>query len=249
MKKLIVLRHGESTWNKENRFTGWKDVGLSELGREEAIRAGKILRAEKFEFDCAFTSVLKRAIHTLDSVLTELDTSWIPVEKSWRLNERHYGALTGLNKAETAAKHGDEQVKIWRRSFATAPPPLSKDSPDHPINDRRYSSVPRELLPDGESLKTTIDRVLPFWNETIAKSILSGQRVIVAAHGNSIRALLKHLENLSESAVLELNIPTAVPLELTLTDDLKFVSKRYLGDAAEIEKSMHAVAHQGSSKK
>lgn len=249
MKKVIVLRHGESVWNKENRFTGWKDVGLSELGRTEAIRAGQALRLEGFQFDFAFTSVLKRAIHTLDSVLNELDASWLPVEKSWRLNERHYGSLTGLNKAETAAKHGDEQVKIWRRSFATPPPPLLKDSPDHPINDRRYASVPRDLLPEGESLAKTIDRVLPYWNDRIVPSILSGQRVVIVAHGNSIRALLKHLEGLSEAAVLELNVPTAVPLELTLTDDLKFVSKRYLGDAAEIEKSMHAVAQQASSKK
>lgn len=248
MKKIIVIRHGESVWNKENRFTGWKDVELSPLGREEAVRAGRVLKEEGVEFDMAFTSVLKRAIHTLDTVLKETDTSWIPVEKSWRLNERHYGALTGLNKAETAAKHGEEQVKIWRRSYATPPPPMAKDSPEHPSKDRRYNDVPRELLPDSEALKQTVDRVLPYWNERIVPEIKKGKRLIIAAHGNSIRALLKHLENMSEEAILEVNIPTAVPLEITLDDNMKFISKRYLGDPEEIAKATHAVANQGKAK-
>ncbi len=248
MKKVIILRHGESVWNKENRFTGWKDVELSPLGREEAVRAGKVLKAEGLEFDLAFTSVLKRAIHTLDSVMAETDHSWLPVEKSWRLNERHYGALTGLNKAETAAKHGEDQVKIWRRSYATPPPPLSKDSPEHPSRERRYKDVPRELLPDSEALKQTVERVLPYWNERIIPEIKAGKRVLIAAHGNSIRALLKHLENMTEDAILEVNIPTAVPLEITLDDNMKFVSKRYLGDPEEIAKATHAVANQGKAK-
>lgn len=248
MKKVIIIRHGESVWNKENRFTGWKDVELSPLGKEEAIRAGKVLKAEGFEFDMAFTSVLRRAIHTLDSIMTEVGTPWLPVEKSWKLNERHYGALTGLNKAETAAKHGEEQVKIWRRSYATPPPPLAKDSPDHPSQDRRYNDVPRELLPASEALKQTVERVLPYWSERIVPEIKKGKRVIVAAHGNSIRALLKHLENMSEEEILEVNIPTAIPLEITLDDDMKFVSKRYLGNAEEIAKATHAVANQGKAK-
>jgi 2,3-bisphosphoglycerate-dependent phosphoglycerate mutase len=247
MKKIIVLRHGESVWNKENRFTGWKDVELSPLGREEAVRAGRVLKAEGLEFDQAFTSVLKRAIHTLDSVMTEIDQSWLPVEKSWRLNERHYGALTGLNKAETAEKHGEAQVKIWRRSYATPPPPLAKDSREHAANDRRYANVARELLPDSEALKNTVDRVLPYWNERIVPEIKAGKRLLIAAHGNSIRALLKHLEGMSEDAILEVNVPTAVPLEIILDGDMKFVSKRYLGDAAEIEKAMHHVANQGKA--
>lgn len=247
MKKVIILRHGESVWNKENRFTGWKDVELSPLGREEAIRAGKVLKAEGAEFDFAITSVLKRAIHTLDSVMDEIGTPWLPVEKSWRLNERHYGALTGLNKAETAAKHGEEQVKIWRRSYATPPPPLPKDSPDHASRDRRYANVPRELLPDSEALKQTVERVLPYWNERLIPEIKKGTRLLIAAHGNSIRALLKHLENMSEEAIMEVNIPTAVPLEIIFSDDMKFVSKCYLGNADEIAKATHAVANQGKA--
>lgn len=247
MKKVIILRHGESVWNKENRFTGWKDVELSPLGREEAIRCGRVLKAEGFEFDLAFTSVLQRAIHTLDSVMNEIGSPWLPVEKSWRLNERNYGALTGLNKAETASKHGEDQVKLWRRSYATPPPPLSKSSPDHPVNDRRYNDVPRELLPDSEALKQTVERVLPYWNERLVPIIKSGKRVVIAAHGNSIRALLKHLEEMSEEAILEVNIPTGVPLEITLSDEMKFVSKRYLGDADEIAKATHAVANQGKA--
>ena len=248
MKKVIILRHGESVWNKENRFTGWKDVELSPLGREEAIRAGKVLKAEGAEFDLAITSVLKRAIHTLDSVMNEIGTPWLPVEKSWRLNERHYGALTGLNKAETAAKHGEDQVKIWRRSYATPPPPLAKDSPEHASKDRRYANVPRELLPDSEALKQTVERVLPYWNERLIPEIKKGTRLLIAAHGNSIRALLKHLENMSEEAIMEVNIPTAVPLEIILSDEMKFVSKRYLGDPEEIAKATHAVANQGKAK-
>ncbi len=247
-KKIIVIRHGESVWNKENRFTGWKDVELSPLGKEEAIRAGKVLKAEGYEFDIAFTSVLKRAIHTLDSIMKELGTPWLPVVKAWQLNERHYGALTGLNKAETAAKHGEDQVKIWRRSYATPPPPLAKDSPEHASNDRRYKDVPPELLPGSEALKQTVERVIPYWNSKIVPEIQAGKRLIVAAHGNSIRALLKHLEGMSEEAILEVNIPTAVPLEITLSNDMKFVSKRYLGNAEEIAKATHAVANQGKAK-
>lgn len=248
MKTFVILRHGESIWNKENRFTGWKDVGLSDLGKQEAVRAGKVLRDGGYQFDLAFTSMLTRAIHTLDSVMTELGCAWLPVEKSWRMNERHYGALTGLNKAETAAKHGEEQVKIWRRSYATPPPNIDSSSPDHPANDRRYSAVPRNLLPSAESLKTTVDRVLPYWNETLAPTIKSGKRVLIAAHGNSIRALLKHLEGISENDIVELNIPTAVPIEITLNDDMTFKARRYLGDPEEIAKAMHGVANQGKAK-
>lgn len=248
MKKLIVLRHGESIWNKENRFTGWKDVGLSELGREEAHRAAKTLKDLGLEFDLAFTSVLKRAIHTLDLVLADLDMSWLPVEKSWRLNERHYGALTGLNKAETAAKHGEEQVKIWRRSFSTPPPPLETTSPDHPTRDRRYNGIERNLLPSAESLQLTVARVLPYWDSTLAPTIKSGKRVLIAAHGNSIRAMLKHLEGISDNDIVELNIPTAIPIEITLGDDLKFQSRRFLGDADEIARAVAGVANQGKAK-
>lgn len=247
--KVVILRHGESTWNHENRFTGWKDVGLSETGKKEALRAGRVLRECGLEFDRAFTSVLKRAILTLETVLQELDSSWIPVEKTWRLNERHYGALTGLNKAETAAKHGEEQVKIWRRSYSTPPPAMDKNSLDHPSRDRKYKAVPRELLPDCEALSHTVARVLPYWNERIVQSLKQGERVLISAHGNSIRALLKHLEGMSEEAILELNIPTAVPLELTLDENLKFISKRYLGNAEEIANAVHAVANQGKAGK
>lgn len=247
--KLVILRHGESTWNHENRFTGWKDVGLSETGKKEALRAGRVLRESGLEFDRAFTSVLKRAILTLETVLQELDSSWIPVEKTWRLNERHYGALTGLNKSETAAKHGEEQVKIWRRSYSTPPPAMSRDSADHPAHDRKYKSVPREQLPDCEALSHTVARVLPFWSDRIAQSLMQGERVIISAHGNSIRALLKHLEGMTEESVLELNIPTAVPLEITLDRNLKFISKRYLGNAEEIANAVHAVANQGKAGK
>jgi 2,3-bisphosphoglycerate-dependent phosphoglycerate mutase len=247
--KLVILRHGESTWNHENRFTGWKDVGLSETGKKEALRAGRVLRDSELEFDRAFTSVLKRAILTLETVLEELDSSWIPVEKNWRLNERHYGALTGLNKSETAAKHGEAQVKIWRRSYSTPPPPMDKNSADHPSRDRKYKAVPREQLPDCEALSHTVARVLPYWNERIAQSLKQGERVLISAHGNSIRALLKHLEGISEEAILELNIPTAVPLEITLDSQLRFISKRYLGNAEEIANAMHAVANQGKAGK
>lgn len=248
MKSFVMLRHGESIWNKENRFTGWKDVELSEAGRAEALRAGRTLKAEGFAFDYAFTSLLRRAIHTLDSILNELDTPWLPVQKSWRLNERHYGALTGLNKAETAAKHGEDQVKIWRRSYSTPPPPMAKDSPDHPLNDRRYKDVPRAELPDCEALSHTVTRVVPFWNDVIAPKIRSGERVIIAAHGNSLRALLKHLEGIPDTEIVELNIPTAVPMLVNLNDDLSFHSRRYLGDADEIARAMQSVANQGKAK-
>jgi 2,3-bisphosphoglycerate-dependent phosphoglycerate mutase len=248
MIKLVMLRHGESVWNKENRFTGWKDVGLSETGRAEATRAGRALREAGFEFDRAYTSRLKRAIHTLDSVLLELDSSWLPVTKAWQLNERHYGALTGLNKSETAAKHGEDQVKIWRRSYSTPPPPMASDDPEHPSRDRRYADVPRAQLPSCEALSHTVARVQPYWDQEIAPALRSGQRVLIAAHGNSIRAILKMLENISESDIVELNIPTAIPLEVTLTPDLKFVSRRYIGDEAMIQAAVAAVAQQGKAK-
>src|SRR5262245_34436775 len=212
MNKVVLLRHGESTWNKENRFTGWTDVDLSERGLAEAAEAGRLLRDEGFTFDLAYTSVLKRAIRTLWVALDALDLLWIPVEKSWRLNERHYGALQGLNKAETAARHGEAQTKIWRRSFDIPPPPLTPDDPRHPSHDVRYASLDPKDLPNTESLKDTIDRFLPYWHDTIAPQIRSGKRVLIAAHGNSLRALVKYLDGVSESEIVELNIPTGIPL-------------------------------------
>jgi 2,3-bisphosphoglycerate-dependent phosphoglycerate mutase len=232
MIKLVLLRHGESTWNKENRFTGWTDVDLSERGREEAKAAGKLLKEGGYVFDVAFTSVLKRAIRTLGLALDELDLLWIPVTKSWRLNERHYGALQGLNKAETAAKHGDAQIKIWRRSYDIPPPPLTLDDERHPSRDPRYAGLDPKLLPLTESLKDTVDRFLPYWHESIAPAIRSGKRVIIAAHGNSLRALVKYLDNVPEADIVELNIPTGIPLVYELTDDLKPIRHYYLGDPA-----------------
>ena len=245
MHRLVLLRHGQSTWNQENRFTGWHDVDLSDAGRDEARDAGRLLAAEKFEFDVAHTSLLRRAIRTLDIVLDEIDSLWIPVHKSWRLNERHYGALQGLNKAETAAKHGEAQVKIWRRSYDTPPPPLTPEDPGHPSHDRRYAGIPRREVPVGESLKDTVARFLPYWESAIAPDIRAGRKVLIAAHGNSLRALVKHLENVSEQAILGLNIPTGVPLVYTLNDELKPLQKMYLGDQEAAARKAAAVANQG----
>jgi 2,3-bisphosphoglycerate-dependent phosphoglycerate mutase len=244
MYRLVLLRHGESTWNKENRFTGWKDVDLSDKGREEAAEAGRLMAAEKFEFDAAYTSVLKRAIRTLWIALDVMDMMWLPVHNSWRLNERHYGALQGLNKAETAARHGEAQVKIWRRSYDIPPPALSTDDPDHPSHDRRYSSLKRDELPLTESLKDTVARFLPYWESTIAPEIKAGKRVLIAAHGNSLRALVKYLDSISDQEIVELNIPTGIPLVYLLNEDLKPLQKYYLGDQAAAQARAAAVANQ-----
>jgi 2,3-bisphosphoglycerate-dependent phosphoglycerate mutase len=244
MKKLVLLRHGESVWNKENRFTGWTDVDLSEHGREEARRAGELLKAEGYTFDVAYTSVLKRAVRTLWFALDELDLMWIPVRHSWRLNERHYGALQGLNKAETAAKFGEAQVKIWRRSYDTPPPALEAGDPRGPSGDPRYAALSPAELPRTECLKDTVARFLPLWNAEIAPAVKRGERVLIAAHGNSLRALVKYLDGVSEQDIVELNIPTAIPLVYELDDDLKPLRRYYLGDAAEAEARARAVANQ-----
>jgi 2,3-bisphosphoglycerate-dependent phosphoglycerate mutase len=246
MHTLVLLRHGESTWNKENRFTGWTDVDLTEKGREEAKVAGQLLKAGGFGFDFVHTSVLKRAIRTSIIALDELDALWLPVERSWRLNERHYGALQGLNKAETAAKHGEEQVKIWRRAYAIAPPPLTPDDPRHAARDPRYQDVPPSQLPLTESLKDTVDRFLPYWHESIAPRIKAGKRLLIVAHGNSLRALVKYLDGISDEAIVELNIPTGVPLIYELDDSLVPLRHRYLGDPEEVRKAAEAVARQGA---
>lgn len=243
--KLILLRHGESIWNKENLFTGWTDVALSEKGVAEARAAGRTLKAAGFDFDICYTSYLKRAIHTLDQVLTEMDRSWLPVVKTWKLNERHYGQLQGWNKAETARKYGDEQVKIWRRSFDTTPPLLSETDERNPNKQAQYRQERGEALPLGESLKDTIARVIPYYNDVIQKEMSRGKRVIIAAHGNSLRALVQYFENLSKTAVLELNIPTGVPLVCEFAEDGTFMHKEYLGDEADIKAKMAAVANQG----
>jgi len=248
MYKLVLLRHGESTWNQENRFTGWTDVDLSERGRSEATRAGLVLKAEGFKFDIAYTSVLKRAIRTLWMALDELDQMWIPVINAWQLNERHYGALQGLNKAETAARFGDEQVLVWRRSYDVPPPPLTADDERFPGNDPRYASLTKAELPLTESLKETVERMVPYWLETIAPTVKSGKHVIIVAHGNSLRALVKHLDNIGNSEIIKLNIPTGVPLVYELDDDLKPLNHYYLGDPEEIAKAAAAVAAQGKAK-
>ncbi len=248
MPKLVLLRHGESTWNKENRFTGWTDVELSDRGRVEAEEAGQLLRDGGHVFDIAYTSVLKRAIRTLNIALDVLDRMWIPVTKHWRLNERHYGALQGLNKAETAAKHGEVQTKIWRRSYDIPPPPLSPDDPRHPSHDPRYTSLSPSELPLTESLKDTVARFLPYWHETIAPAIRSGKRVVIAAHGNSLRALVKYLDDISESEIVELNIPTGIPLVYELNDDLKPIRHYYLGDPAAASAAAARVANQAAQK-
>ena len=246
--KLVLVRHGESVWNKENRFTGWTDVELSDKGRNEAQEAGKLLKAEGFTFDYAYTSVLKRAIHTLWNILDEVDQQWLPVEKSCKLHERHYGALQGLNKAETAEKYGDEQVKQWRRGFAVTPPELTKDDDRFPGKDPRYASLTEAELPLTESLALTIDRVTPYWEEVIKPRVASGDKVIIAAHGNSLRALVKYLDNMSEEEILELNIPTAVPLVYEFDENMKPIKRYYLGNAEEIAAKAAAVANQGKAK-
>lgn len=250
MKKVVLLRHGESIWNKENRFTGWTDVDLSEKGIQEAHKAGQVLKKEGFVFDIAYTSVLKRAIRTLWITLDEMDLMWIPVYRSWRLNERHYGALQGLNKSEMAEKYGEEQVKIWRRSYDTQPPALEKSDPRYPGNDPRYKDLDPKDIPTTECLKDTVARFLPYWNETIAPVVKSGKRVLIAAHGNSLRALVKYLDNISDNDIVNLNIPTGLPLIYELDDKtLKPLKSYYLGDPEEVKKAMEAVAAQGKAKK
>jgi 2,3-bisphosphoglycerate-dependent phosphoglycerate mutase len=244
MHKLVLLRHGESTWNRENRFTGWTDVDLSERGRQEAQEAGRLLREGGYVFDIAYTSVLKRAIRTLWYVLDALDLMWLPVEKDWRLNERHYGALQGLNKAETAAQHGEAQVKIWRRSYDIPPPALTPDDPRHPSRDPRYRALQKRELPLTESLKDTVARFLPYWHETMARDIRTGRRVLIAAHGNSLRALVKYLDHVSEEAIVELNIPTGIPLVYELDADLRPIRHYYLGDPAAAAAAAAKVANQ-----
>ena len=244
MYTLVLLRHGESTWNQENRFTGWTDVDLSERGRAEAKEAGRLLREGGYVFDLAYTSVLKRAIRTLGIALDTLELLWIPVTKHWRLNERHYGALQGLNKAETAAKHGEAQTKIWRRSYDIPPPPLTADDPRHPSHDPRYATLSPAELPLTETLKDTVARFLPYWHEVIAPSIKGGKRVIIAAHGNSLRALVKYLDGIDEQTIVELNIPTGIPLVYELDDDLRPIRHYYLGDPAAATAAAARVANQ-----
>jgi 2,3-bisphosphoglycerate-dependent phosphoglycerate mutase len=247
--KLVLVRHGQSTWNLENLFTGWVDVDLTELGRTEAREAGRLLKAAGFEFDLAFTSVLKRAIRTLWIVLDEMDLMWLPVERSWRLNERHYGALQGLDKAQTVAKHGAEQVKIWRRSYDVPPPALALDDERHPRFERRYAALKANELPAAESLKTTLDRVLPYWNNRLAPELKAGRNVLVVAHGNSLRALVKMLDSMSNEEIIEFNIPTGVPIQYELDDSLKPLSRRFLGDPEAIKAAAEAVARQTEGKK
>jgi len=248
MIKLVLLRHGESIWNKENRFTGWTDVDLSEKGIEEAKKAGKTLRSEGFIFDAAFTSVLKRAIRTLWITLDGMDLMWIPVYNSWRLNERHYGALQGLNKSEMAAKYGEDQVLIWRRSYDVRPTALEKTDPRYPGNDPRYKDLDKKDIPLTECLKDTVARFLPYWHKTIAPVIRSEKKVLIAAHGNSLRALVKYLDNVPEDKIVSMNIPTGIPLVYELDDNLKPIKNYYLGDPEEVKKAMESVAKQGKAK-
>lgn len=245
MHKLVLIRHGESTWNLENRFTGWTDVELTPTGVSQAMSAGKLLKAEGYEFDVAYTSVLKRAIHTLNYALDEMDCTWLPVVKAWQLNERHYGALQGLNKADMARQYGDEQVLIWRRSYDTPPPALDATDPRCERNDRRYASLEPSRVPLTECLKDTVARVIPYWNETLAPAIRSGQRLVIAAHGNSIRALVKYLDGISDTDIVNLNIPNGIPLVYELDADLRPVRSRYLGDAEAAARAAAAVAAQG----
>ncbi len=249
MIKLVLLRHGESTWNKENLYTGWTDVDLSEKGLAEAKEAGRLMKADGFMFDLAYTSVLKRAIRTLWIALDEMDLLWLPVIKTWRLNERHYGALQGLNKAQTAEQYGEKQVKLWRRSYDVPPPSLTRDDPRWPGHDPRYADVDPDELPLAECLKDTVARFLPWWHAEAVPALKSGKRVIIAAHGNSLRALVKYLDNISDEAIVELNIPTGVPLVYELDDDLKPIRSYYLGDADAVAKAAAAVAAQGTTKK
>ncbi len=247
--KIVFVRHGESQWNQENRFTGWTDVDLAPKGREEAKAAGKTLKTKGFTFDVAFTSVLTRAIHTLWEILDATELVWIPVHRSWRLNERHYGALQGLNKTETAQKHGEDMVKIWRRSFDTPPPFLDKNDPRHPVNDPRYKGVEPNALPSGEALKNTAERVLPYWQDQIVPQILAGKNVLVVAHGNSIRALIQYLDQMTPAEIMEVNVPTGTPLVYELDKNLKKIKSYYVGDEEAIKKAMESVANQGKSKK
>jgi len=248
MLKLVLLRHGQSQWNLDNRFTGWTDVDLTEEGRKEAQSAGELLKQAGYRFDLAYTSVLKRAIRTLWLVLDEMDLMWIPVHRSWRLNERHYGALQGLNKAETAARHGADQVKIWRRSYAVPPPPLESDDPRHPAQDPRYQGLAAEDRPATEALSHTVRRFLPYWFEEIVPSLKAGKSVLICAHGNSLRALVKHLDAISDEDIVELNIPTGIPLVYELDDDLKPIRNYYLGDAEAARQQAEKVARQAEGK-
>ena len=248
MHRLVLLRHGESEWNQENRFTGWHDVDLTAKGEEEGRRSGRLLKDEGFAFDVVYTSLLKRAIRTMWLALEELDQAWVPVHREWRLNERHYGALQGLNKAETAAKHGEDQVLIWRRSYDVPPPALEPDDERHPSKDRRYADLPAESLPLSECLKDTVDRFMPLWQDTIAPVVKEGKSVLIAAHGNSLRALVKYLDGVSEEDIVGLNIPTGMPLVYELDADLKPLDRQYLGDPEEVAKAMEAVANQGKAK-
>jgi 2,3-bisphosphoglycerate-dependent phosphoglycerate mutase len=248
MLKLVLLRHGESTWNRENRFTGWTDVDLSEKGIQEASQAGRVLKEQGFDFDLAFTSLLKRAVRTLWIVQDEMDQMWLPVKKSWRLNERHYGALQGLNKSETAGKYGEAQVLIWRRSYDIPPPPLEKSDARYPGRDPRYSMLAPSQIPLAESLQDTYRRCLPYWHKSIAPALRAGKRVIIAAHGNSMRALVKYLDAVNEEDIVNLNIPTGIPLVYELDDKLKKLKSYYLADAGELEKARRAVADQGKAK-
>jgi 2,3-bisphosphoglycerate-dependent phosphoglycerate mutase len=248
MIKLVLLRHGQSIWNRENRFTGWHDVDLTEQGRAEALRAGRQLAEQGYRFDVAFTSVLKRAIRTLWITLDEMDLMWIPVHRDWRLNERHYGALQGLNKAQTAERYGDEQVLVWRRSYDTPPPALAADDERHPGRDPRYAGLDRSELPLAECLKDTVTRFLPYWHQSIVPQVRSGKRVLIAAHGNSLRALVKYLDNVSAEDIVGLNIPTGMPLVYELDDDLKPLERYYIGDPDEVAEAMAAVAAQGKAK-
>lgn len=248
MYKVVLVRHGESVWNKENLFTGWTDVDLSDKGRQEAKEGGQVLAKEGYKFDMAFTSVLKRAIRTLWIVLDEMDLMWIPVVRNWRLNERHYGALQGLNKAETAKKYGDDQVKIWRRSYSTPPPALELSDKRHPSHDPRYKGVDPKDLPAAEALKNTVERFVPYWEKEIVPQIRAGKRVLIAAHGNSLRALVQHLDKMSEAEIMELNIPTGVPLVYELDESMKPIRHYYLGDQEKIREAMSAVAKQGKAK-
>ncbi len=248
MMKLVLVRHGESEWNKLNLFTGWHDVDLSEKGHEEAKQGGKILKEEGYDFDVAYTSYLKRAIHTLNHILDEMDRNWIPVNKAWQLNERHYGALQGLNKSETAEKYGEDQVKIWRRSFDVKPPALEPDSPEAPQNQEMFRNVDKSVLPLHESLETTIERAVPFFNDVIKKDMQAGKRVIIAAHGNSLRALVKYFDNISDEDIIGVNIPTGVPLVYEFDDNFKAINHYYLGDQEALKAKMEAVANQGKAK-
>ncbi len=249
MQKVVLLRHGESVWNKENLFTGWTDVDLSEKGVQEAKEAGRVLKDQGLTFDLAFTSVLKRAIRTLWITLDEMDLLWIPVVRDWRLNERHYGALQGLNKSETAAKYGEQQVKVWRRSYDVRPPALEEGDPRNPAKDVRYADLHREEIPLAECLKDTVDRFLPCWRDAISPAVRSGKRVLIAAHGNSLRALVKYLDGISDDAINDLNIPTGMPLVYELDDALRPLRHYYLGDPEKVREAMEAVAGQGKAKK